>query len=169
MNRERPPAGAWRFAVRPAGPFDIPLLAALHAQSFAGTCAGQAWDETALAEILAMPGAYGLIAGTDAAGDSVPTGFLIGHNVAETGEILSLGVSRAWRRRGVARCLLRAAVATAAAAGLTRLFLEVAEDNDPARELYGGEGFAAIARRPAYYRRSDGPAVTALVLARDLA
>lgn len=168
MTRRAPTCGTPDFAVRPAGPFDVPLLAALHAESFAGTRAGQAWDETAVAEILAMPGAYGLISATEAANGSAPAGFLIGHNVAETGEILSLGVIRAWRRRGVARGLLLAAVEAAVAAGLTRLFLEVAEDNTPARDLYGGEGFAAIARRPAYYRRSDGPAATALVLARDL-
>ncbi len=160
------------FAVWPAGPCDVPLIAGLHGDSFAGLAAGQVWDETAVAEILAMPGAYGLLAGI--AGDSPspggiePAGFLLGRNVAETGEILSLGIVRTWRRRGGARLLLRAAIARASVAAITRLFLEVAEDNLAARELYAGEGFAAIARRPAYYRRQDGPAVTALVLARDL-
>ncbi|HEY5598496.1 MAG TPA: GNAT family N-acetyltransferase [Kiloniellales bacterium] len=160
------------FTVWPAGPFDIPLIAALHADSFTGLSAGQVWDETSVAEILAMPGAYGLLTGlggeSPSRGCAEPAGFLLGRNVAETGEILSLGMVRAWRRRGGARLLLRAAIARASAAAVTRLFLEVAEDNQAARELYAGEGFAAIARRPAYYRRHHGPAVTALVLARDL-
>lgn len=159
------------FVVRPASPFEVPLIAALHADSFTGVLAGQVWDETAVAEVLSMPGAYGLLAGLGegqaTAGFAEPAGFLLGCNVADSGEILSLGTSRAWRRRGVARTLLRAAIGRAEAAGLSCLFLEVAEDNDAARELYASTGFANIARRPAYYRRADGPAAGALVLARD--
>ncbi len=163
-------AGAFR--IRAANPFDIPLIAALHADSFTGVLAGQVWNETAVAEVLAMPGAYGLlaaaVAGPAGAGPTDPAGFLLGCNVAGVGEILSLGTARRWRRCGAARALLHAAVEHAEAAGIARLFLEVAEDNDAARELYLGAGFAGIARRPAYYRRADGPAAAALVLARDL-
>jgi len=61
-----------------------------------------------------------------------------------------------------------AASARAAAVGVSRLLLEVAEDNDAARALYAAAGFTGIARRPAYYRRPDAPAAGALVLARDL-
>ncbi len=160
------------FVVRPANPFDVPLIAALHADSFTGDLAGQVWGETAVAEVLSMPGAYGLLAGPSedhaAAGYAAPAGFLLGCNVADSGEILSLGTSRAWRRRGVARTLLHAAFGRAEAAGLQRLLLEVAEDNDAARELYASVGFANLARRPAYYRRTDGPAASALVLAYSL-
>jgi ribosomal-protein-alanine N-acetyltransferase len=160
------------FAVQAARPFHIPLIAALHSDSFTGVLAGQVWDEYAVAEILAMPGAYGLLAvsGEDLpeSGNNTPAGFLLGCNTAETGEILSLGTARAWRRRGVARTLLDAAVGRAEAAGLSRLFLEVAEDNDAARELYTAAGFSNIARRPAYYRRPDAPAASALVLVLDL-
>ena len=166
------PAGD--FEVRPASPFDIPLIAVLLADSFTGVLAGQVWDETAVAEVLSMPGAYGLLA---AIKDAEPAGFLLGCNVAnsgansgaDSGEILSLGTTRAWRRRGVARALLRAAMTRAEAAGVSRLFLEVAEDNIAARDLYAGAGFARVARRPAYYRRRDGPAAAALVLAYDFA
>ncbi len=166
------------FRVRPASPFDIPLIAALHADSFAGVLAGQVWDESAVAKVLSMPGAYGFLAalgeglsGAKNSGpkDNAPAGFLLGCTVAHTGEILALGTARAWRRRGVARTLLRAAVERAEAAGISRLFLEVAEDNVAAQDLYAGAGFARIARRPAYYRRPDGPAASALVLAYDLA
>ena len=162
--------------MRTASPFDIPLIAALHADSFAGVLAGQVWNETAVAEVLAMPGAYGLLAapgedisatGSLGAGNPEPAGFLLGCNGADSGEILSLGTARAWRRRGIARILLRAAMMRAEAAGIPRLFLEVAEDNVAARDLYAGAGFANVARRPAYYRRAGGPAANALVLAYD--
>lgn len=160
------------FEVRATNPLDIPVLAALLSDSFAGGMAGQVWDETAMAEILAMPGAYGLIArageALSATEGGEPAGFLLANNVTGGGEILSLGVVRAWRRRGVARILVRAATDRARAAGVSRLFLEVAEDNIPARELYAAAGFKCIVRRPAYYRRGNGPAVSAMVLARDL-
>jgi ribosomal-protein-alanine N-acetyltransferase len=155
------------FAVRPASPFDVALIAALHAESFTGLAAGQVWDAKAVAEIMAMPGAYGLLASVGTGASAAPAGFLLGLNVAGTGEILSVGIARAWRRRGGARLLLRAAMERASAAAIDRLFLEVAEDNDAARALYAAEGFAPIARRPAYYRRPQGPSATALVLARD--
>lgn len=166
------------FRVRPAGPFDIPVIAGLHADSVAGVLAGQVWNETAVAEVLSMPGAYGLLAvpseglsaaKNSAAKDTGPAGFLLGCTVAGSSEIVSLGTARAWRRRGVAWALLRAAIDHAAAAGVSRLFLKVAEDNVAARDLYAGAGFARIARRPAYYTRPDGPAASALVLAYDLA
>ncbi|MHA1601277.1 MAG: GNAT family N-acetyltransferase, partial [Alphaproteobacteria bacterium] len=144
----------------------------LHADSFAGLQAGQVWDEAAVADILSMPGAYGFLAvpgeGLPTTRDTGPAGFLLGCNVADTGEILALGAARAWRRRGAARILVYAAIERAETGGISRLFLEVAEDNIPARELYAGAGFVGIARRPAYYRRTDGPAASALVLARDL-
>ena len=160
------PAGnvASGFGMRLASAFDIPLIAVLHADSFTGVLAGQVWDETAVAEVLSMPGAYGLIAVTK---NTEPAGFLLGCIVADSGEILSLGTARAYRRRGVARALLRAAMTHAEAAGVARLYLEVAEDNIAARDLYDGAGFARIARRPAYYRRAHGPAVSAMVLAYD--
>ena len=158
--------------VQAAGPLDVPLIAAVHADSFTGVLAGQVWDATAVAEILAMPGAYGLLAVPGGplpqTANCAPAGFLLGCNTAESGEILSLGTARAWRRRGIARILLKAAIARAAAAGVSRLLLEVAEDNDAARALYAAAGFTGIARRPAYYRRPDAPAAGALVLARDL-
>lgn len=160
------------FEIRTAGPFDVPLIAVLHADSFAGLATGQVWNETAVAEVLAMPGAYGLLAtpggDTTVARGAGPAGFLLGSFLGDSGEVLSLGTARAWRRRGVAQALLSAAVSRAEAAGVARLFLEVAEDNIAALDLYAGAGFGRIARRPAYYRRPDGPAAPALVLAYDL-
>lgn len=179
-----------RAQVRKAGPLDIPLIAAMHADSFAEGCGGEVWSETAIAEILAMPGAYGLIIhwepggepggerGRGALGDvegkvgspqglsPAAAGFLLGREMLDECEILSLGVPRAWRRRGAARTLLRAALERARHAGIYRAILDVAEDNSAARDLYSSEGFAVIARRSSYYRRSSGPAVAALVFAR---
>jgi ribosomal-protein-alanine N-acetyltransferase len=49
------------------------------------------------------------------------------------------------------------------------VFLEVDEDNEPARRLYRRAGFREVGRRPGYYPQAGGNAATALVLRRDLA
>lgn len=145
------------IGLRPAGPFDLDLLAALH-----GACFAEPWDARAVASLLAMPGAFGLVAETDG-----PAGFLLARAVAGEAEILSLGVRPDRRRRGIGRALLAGAVAEAAAAGAARLYLEVAADNAAGRALYLAHGFAQIGCRTRYYRRLAG-AVDALVLARAL-
>jgi len=162
----RPRAPAIQIGV--AGPLDVPLIAILHADCFADGVGGAVWSEGAIAQILAMPGAWGLLATTPptAAGGGA-VGFTLGRGGGGECEILSLGVPRAWRRRGIGRALVRGALAQAATLGAGRLYLEVAQDNSAARRLYGSEGFTAVARRPAYYRRRDGT-MTALVLARDI-
>ena len=54
--------------------------------------------------------------------------------------------------------------------GLARnaVFLEVDEDNEPARRLYQRAGFREVGRRPGYYQQGRDHAATALVLRRDL-
>ena len=57
---------------------------------------------------------------------------------------------------------------TGLAAGATRLFLEVADDNVAARGLYERTGFDPIGRRKAYYAGADGSRTDAVVMSRDL-
>lgn len=153
------------IVVRPVGAFELGVLAELHAACFA-----DAWDAEALAAVLAMPGAFALVAsGGERAGDGPGAiGFVIARAIAGEAEILALGVRSPARRRGLGRRLLAAASAEAGARGTGRLFLEVAADNWAARALYLGAGFAQIGRRANYYRRSGG-GVAALILARDIA
>jgi [ribosomal protein S18]-alanine N-acetyltransferase len=137
---------------------DAAILAALHGECFPD----DPWDEQAVGEVLAMPGAFGFLA---VAEDGAPSGFLIALAVAGSCEILALGVRSAWRRKGVAGALLKRLLA--AVAGITPVvLLEVAEDNDAALALYTAAGFARIGRRPDYYRRQGGARVAALQLRR---
>jgi len=149
--------------VRSASPFDVPAIAALQAACFADRRGGEVWSGAAIARILALPGAYGLLA---TLGADAPAGFLLGRTGADKSEVLSLGVPRALRRRGVGRALVRAAIERAGADGSARLVLEVAEDNWAALGLYAGAGFVLVGRQPRYYRRRG---VAALVFARDVA
>jgi ribosomal-protein-alanine N-acetyltransferase len=141
-------------------PKDAAAMAAVHAASFA-----EPWDARAIAEVLASPGAFGLLVREPE--DGAALGFALGRTMADEAELLTLAVAPPARRKGLARALVSALAAAAETAGATSLFLEVAHDNTPALALYAALGFQQMARRPGYYSRADGPA-DALVLRRDL-
>ena len=104
-----------------------------------------------MADMLAMPGAFGFL---DARG-----GFIVSRQAGGEAEILTLAVTPLARRQGIAQALVAQVVA--ATSGL-QIFLEVAADNDPARQLYAAAGFAECGRRRDYY----GPGRDAIVLRR---
>jgi ribosomal-protein-alanine N-acetyltransferase len=71
----------------------------------------------------------------------------IGHEI----HITNLAVHPEWRRRGVARQLLGAALIEGVARGVTLAFLEVRPSNTRALALYESLGFQVIGRRNGYY------------------
>lgn len=85
--------------------------------------------------------------------------------VADEVEVLTLGVAPLWRRRGVGRSLMDAALSQAGQAGARQVFLEVRESNRGARAFYAALGFVESGRRRAYYQ---DPAEDALVLSRPV-
>ena len=125
-------------------------LADLHAEAF-----DTPWTATAFADLLRQAGV---------ALEAEADGFILIRTVADEAEILTLAVRPSARRRGLGGRLVRAATGRAADCGATRMFLEVAEDNGPARALYESLGFEAAGRRPRYYPRPEGPAIDAIVL-----
>jgi [ribosomal protein S18]-alanine N-acetyltransferase len=146
-------------AIRLVEASEIDRLVPLHA-----ACFEEAWDLEALATLLAMPGAFALIA-VPQSGEI--TGFIMLRGAADEAEIISFGVHPGSRRRGVARRLLIAAIEMTARRGQHHIFLEVAADNHAARKLYLSEGFAEVGRRPNYYHRADGE-IAALVMRHDI-
>ncbi|WP_298125942.1 ribosomal protein S18-alanine N-acetyltransferase [Brevundimonas sp.] len=133
---------------------DAGRLAALHAEAFATP-----WTAEDLAALAMRPGAV-LEAESD--------GFVLLQGVGDEAEVLTLAVRPAARRQGVGGRLMRRALARATEAGVARVFLEVAEDNDAAQALYARLGFAATGRRRAYYDRGAAPRVDALLLVLNL-
>ena len=137
--------------IRPAGKEAAERLAALHA-----LCFDEAWDASSITRLLAMPGAFALMAvpsPADGDPDATPPGFVLARVGGGEAEILTIGVDPAARGQGIGRRLLAAAAATALAAGADSLFLEVAEDNEEALRLYERFGFYLVGIRPAYYAR----------------
>lgn len=124
------------------------------------------WDERAIRDLLEHPAATSLIAVTGYPKTIV--GFVIGQLVADEAEILSVGVVPEWQRFGVGRMLIEGLIRASKRGDAKTLYLDVAEDNAAAIGLYRRLGFAETGRRKKYYKRSDGPAVDALLFALKL-
>lgn len=95
-------------------------------------------------------------------------GFALTQTLAGESELLTLAVHPEHQRRGIARGLIQRWLASLPAQ-TGSAFLEVAADNVAAMKLYAQNGFAQNGLRKAYYRRAIGPAVDAVLMARDIA
>ncbi len=145
-----------------------PAIAELHRR-----CFDEAWSVFTVRQVLAMPGAFGILAVAEGfhggAEDEALLGFALARSAAGECELLSLAVAAGRRGRGVGSALLAAALDRARKDGVRRMFLEVAEDNAVAQHLYQGYGFRQVGRRPRYYRRPHGEAMAALTYSLALA
>jgi len=148
-------------AVEDLRPIDIGPLARLHAR-----CFYDAWGASMLRQVLAMPGAFGLVARWGGHGAMI--GFALARVVADECELLSLGVAPDHRDRGVGRLLMEETLARAGRMGARHFFLEVAEDNEPGQRLYRRFGLVPVGRRPDYYENADGSRTAALTMRRSL-
>ncbi|MDE1148999.1 MAG: GNAT family N-acetyltransferase [Azospirillaceae bacterium] len=156
--------------IRPATPFEVEVLAAVHALCFADpNLAGPAWSAQAIADLMALSGVAALIAlaGDEPDGEGRPLGMALIRTVVDEAEILTIGTLPAARGQGVGAALVAACAAASAQAGAEALYLEVAETNTPARRLYAATGFEPVGRRANYYHLGGQP-VAALLLRRTL-
>ena len=78
-------------------------------------------------------------------------GFLGAWYAADETHVITVGVRRAYRSRGVGELLLIAAIEQAYARGATIVTLEVRPSNFAARNLYGKYGFDVSGVRKGYY------------------
>ncbi len=138
---------------------DARMLSELHGQAMK-----RAWEAEEMARLLAESHICALIAREGAKAQ----GFVMASFAADEAEILMLAVIPLARRRGLGSKLMLAASALAQKRGVTKLFLEVSEDNAPARRLYANLAFHEVGRRPRYYMRDLTPPVDALILEKVL-
>lgn len=92
-------------------------------------------------------------------------GFVAFRTMADEAEILNLAVDSTRRRRGIGSKLMKDVLTACKAAGVKRIFLEVRDSNEAARNFYSRLGFTQVGRRREYYSR---PAEDALVLGRTV-
>lgn len=90
-------------------------------------------------------------------------GFIVWRAVADEAEIISVGVAPDARRAGIAAAMLGIMENELKKNGIKNIFLEVAEDNQPARQLYKNNGYNEIGVRPKYY---DG--IDAIMMKKEL-
>ncbi len=132
-------------------------LAQLH-----GRCFAHGWTAGAFAALLAGEHT-GVLSWRSRDSGRRLDGFVLMRAVAGEGEILTLCVHPACRRRGLGRRLLDAALAHMLARGAGEVFLEVAVDNGAAIGLYRAAGFQKTGRRRGYYA-GERPPKDALVM-----
>jgi ribosomal-protein-alanine N-acetyltransferase len=95
-------------------------------------------------------------------------GFVISRIGADEAEILSVAIDPHHRGRGLSRDLLLTHLGHLAGRGVRTVFLEVEENNQPARRLYERAGFTTVGRRERYYQQAGGEQLNALLMRRDL-
>lgn len=147
--------------LRRASLADCEILEFLHGSCFPH----EPWSAAAFAGLLASPGMFALIAPVDGQGE--PAGFVLARAIAGEAEIVAIGVAPDRQGAGLGATLLEGALELSRMAGAEAVFLEVAENNNRACQLYTGRGFIKIGRRPNYYRQKDA-AVAALVMKLEL-
>ena len=146
-----------RLRLVQAGSTHLALLEAVHAGCFA-----EAWDAASFAALIGS-GAVAWLA----LEEERPVGLLVTRLAAGEGEIITIGILPAARRRGLARLLLAHGLAEAGGAGCRMMFLEVGCANAAALALYRAMGFREVGRRRDYYQERTKPPEDALILRKD--
>lgn len=90
-------------------------------------------------------------------------GFIVWRTVVDEAEIITIGVRPEARKNGIATAMLTLVENDLKKRGVKKIFLEVAENNVPAKKLYEQNGFIQISIRPKYY---DG--VDAILMEKNL-
>ena len=145
--------------VEPANLRDAQRLSQLHRASF-----HRGWGADEFEQILI--GRNALAHRLRLGGSTI--GFIVSRTAADEAEILSVAVATKYRGRGFSRDLLRTHLGHLAGHGLKTVFLEVEENNRPARALYERAGFRVVGRRDRYYKDAGGEQLNAVVMRRDL-
>ena len=141
--------------IRPLTMRDLAAASRVHGQSFE-----TGWSEESLKAHIETDVCLGIF-------KPELMGFIIAKPAADQAEIITIAVSPERRGAGLGGALVAQSCRQLAGLGVEVLFLEVAEDNQPAIALYKACGFSPMGRRPAYYRR-EGGRVAALTYRKDL-
>jgi ribosomal-protein-alanine N-acetyltransferase len=155
-------SGLWSggtAAVEPASLRDAPAFAQIHGASF-----HRGWGEGEFESMLTERNTlvHRLRMGRRT------IGFSVSRMAADEAEILSIAVAESHRGRGLSSNLLLTHLGHLAGRGVRTVFLEVEENNRPARRLYERAGFTVVRRREGYYRQGGGEPLNALLMRRDL-
>lgn len=129
-------------------------MAAIEAASFS-----HPWTLAQFQAELAQPHSRTLAAMLEFPTAVVVAGYLVFWLLPEELHILNLAVAPQWRRRGIGRRLLAAALDCGRRAKAQTAWLEVRPSNQPALALYHSFGFRQVMIRKGYYSDSGEDAL----------
>lgn len=134
---------------------DIDEMVSIHQQHFL-----RGWSREELVQLLNEPGCFCFVYD----GEKQCAGFILFRLVADEAEILTLVIDESQKRKGIATALLECSFHVLAEKRAHSLFLEVAEDNSAALQLYEKIGFLVNGRRRGYYPRLGRTRADALLM-----
>lgn len=144
---------------------DMERLAAIHAEAFPGA----EWSAADIAALLREETVFGLVARrANLFGTRSAVAFVLIRSVAGEGEVLTIAVASAHRRRGLARELMEHVFRRLYHDRADALFLEVDAGNAAALALYHRLRFRKVGERKGYYAHGSVPGASALVMRADL-
>jgi len=123
------------FSLRPATIEDLQQLVAIERQVHVAP-----WTEAHFAAELTKPYSYFYVL-TDDETDSKIAGYIVCWMMFEDCQILNVAVDLPFRGLGMAKLMIRKAIALASVQGIKKVILEVRKSNMPAIQLYQGLGF----------------------------
>jgi ribosomal-protein-alanine N-acetyltransferase len=131
-------------------------LAQIHASAFHDT---RPWSASEFATLLDSNGVILL-------GDA--QSFLLGRLIVDEAEVLTLATPPTFRRQGHAQRCLATFLDVLRQRKASSVFLEVSDENDPAKSLYSKYKFKSVGTRPNYYTHADGTKVAAIIMRHTL-
>ncbi len=140
--------------VRPMTIADLDALLPFEAEMFGP----EAWTRRSYQDELADTELRYYVVATDQASTVLGSAGLL--TIADTAQIMTVGVLPAARRQGIARLLVADLVAHARQRQASEVLLEVRVDNDAAVKLYETAGFERMGVRRGYYDRGRVDALT---------
>ncbi len=140
---------------------DAKILAKLHQGEFY-----RSWTEVEFASMLRDNKNYLCLIACD--GKRKIAGFAIIRIINDESELLTIIVSKKWRKKGIGSALISAIIDYLTMFAVTKFFLEVAPDNKRAINLYRKFAFIEVGERKSYYRAEGQISKNALIMRKDI-
>jgi len=131
---------------------DSNLLTEIHSE-----CFEKGWNLAAIEDYMRQPNCYALLAGN--------LGFILFQIVVDECEIKTICVMPQERGKGYAKLLCAEAIDVISGLSAKKIFLEVAENNISALNLYKKLGFEVYGKREKYYANGDAAILLHLIIA----
>jgi ribosomal-protein-alanine N-acetyltransferase len=153
------------FRIRTMRVEDVPAVTRLDAASFTMPWPAGSYQYEVTRNHNSVP----LVATTgDTSVEEFVIGMIVVWIVLDEGQIGTIAVDSAWRRRHVGSALLAEGISAAAKRGVRSFFLEVRQSNLSAQDLYRKFGFFPIDTRKRYYQDNGEDGIVMLLKDPDM-